>query len=148
MAVNETSLLERNKAIVRRCIDEVWTRGEMAAIAEIVDPSFRRHHERNQDQNAHGLEGFAAWVREVRGGMPDLKVNIVLMVAENDLVMVHLQCSATHQGELKGVAASDTPLAFTMTAIVRLAEEKICECWAIADTLGILQRVGAVASLG
>ena len=146
--MNDASLLERNKAIVRRCIDEVWNGGDMGVIAEIVDPSFRRHHERNQDQDAHGLEGFTAWVREVRNGMPDLKVSIVLMVAENDRVMVHLQCSGTHQGALKGVAASNTPLAFTMTAIVRLAEEKLRECWAIADTLGILQRLGAVASLG
>lgn len=146
--MNDASLLERNKAIVRRCIDEVWNRGEMGVIADIVDPSFRRHHERNQDHDARGIEGFAAWVREVRGGMPDLKADIVLMVAENDRVMVHLQCSGTHQGALKGVPASNTPLQFTMTAIVRLAEEKICECWAIADTLGILQRLGAVAPLG
>lgn len=146
--MTEPSLLERNKAVVRRCIEEVWERGDTAVIDQIVHPSFRRHHERNQDQDAHGVEGFAAWVREVRGGMPDLKVSVVLMVAENDVVMVYLQCSATHHGVVKGVAASDTPLAFTVTAIVRLAEEKICECWAIADTLGILQRLGAVAPVG
>jgi predicted ester cyclase len=146
--VNGASVLERNKDIVRRCIEEVWERGETSAVAELVHPSFRRHHERNQDHDTHGVEGFAAWVREVRGGMPDLKANIVLMVAENDLVMTYLQCTATHQGELKGVAASNTPLSFTTPAIVRLAEDKICECWAIADTLGILQRLGAVTSLG
>jgi predicted ester cyclase len=62
--------------------------------------------------------------------------------------MTYLQCTATHQGELRGVSASNTPLSFTTTAIVRLAENKICECWMIADTLGILQRLGAVAPLG
>lgn len=146
--MNEISALDRNKAVVSRCIEEVWNRGEMPVIGEVVHPDFRRHHERNQDQDVHGIDGFTAWVSEVRRAMPDLKVNIVLMFAENDRVMTHLQFTGTHRGELKGVAGTNAALSFTMTVIVRLAEDKICECWAIADTLGILQRLGAVASLG
>jgi steroid delta-isomerase-like uncharacterized protein len=146
--MNEANTLDRNKAIVRRCIDEVWNRGETAAIGDLVHASFRRHHERNQDQDIHGVDGFAAWVDSLRSAVPDLNVAIVLMIAEDDRVMVHLQCNGTHRGELKGVAASDASLSFTTTAIVRLADGKICECWAIADTLGILQGLGAVAPLG
>jgi hypothetical protein len=58
--VSDASALDRNKDLVRRCVEEIWNRGETFVIAELVHPSFRRHHERNQDQDTHGVEGFTA----------------------------------------------------------------------------------------
>ena len=140
--------IESNKGIVQRCFDEVWNGGNMAAVAELVHPTFIRHHERNQDEDLHGLEGFQRWVSQTRVALPDLRLTVERMFGEGDRVMAHVRGRGTHKGELKGVAATGIELEWTITAFVRLADGKIVECWAIADTLGILQRLGQIPSLG
>jgi steroid delta-isomerase-like uncharacterized protein len=139
------SFLEKNKAVVLCCIEELWNCGDLGRIDELVDPSFIRHHERNQDGDFHGRDGFRAWLCSVREALPDMHLEIVRMFGENDRVMVHLRGHGTHRGALKGVIANGTALTFTATSLLRIADGKVAECWVIADTLGLLQQVGAVA---
>jgi len=138
----------RNKELVRRCVEEVWNGSRTEVIAEIMHPSFRRHHERNPDFDSYGQDGCEAWVKAARAALPDLHLAVELLFAEDDRVMLHLLGTGTHRGDLYGLPASGTPLRFTVTAVVRLAEGKIAECWAIPDELGIRQQLGAVPPLG
>ena len=140
--------IERNKQLVRRCIQQVWNDGRAELIAELIHPRFRRHHERNPDFDAYGQEGFSVWVETVRTALPDLHLALELLFAEADRVMVHLRGTGTHEGDLYGLAASGTTLHFTATGVVRVAEGRIAECWAIPDELGIRQQLGAIPPLG
>lgn len=146
--MSDDSLVEANKALVRRLVEEIGNNGKMELLGELVLPGFIRHHERNRDADLHGADAFRGWVLAVRGALPDLKLSIERIMAENDRVMVHLRGTGTHRGTLKGVAATGIPLAFTATAILRLAGGRLAEAWVIADTLGILQQLGAVRRLG
>ncbi len=78
-----------------------------------------------------------------RQALPDLRFTVERIFGEADRVMAYVRGRATHKGELKGVSATGTEIEWTVTTFVRLADGKIVECWAIADTLGILQRLGA-----
>lgn len=140
--------IEDNKELVRRCVEDVWEGGRMELIADMVHPTFRHHHERNPDLDSYGQEGFAAWVNGVRSALPDLHIAVELLFAEGNRVMLHLLGSGTHRGQLFGVPASGTRLRFTVTGVVRVAEGKIAECWAIPDELGIRQQLGVVPPLG
>jgi predicted ester cyclase len=139
--------MERNKEVVRRSIEEVWNGGRAELIPEMVHSSFRRHHERNPDLDAYGQEGFAAWVSAVRSALPDVHLEVDLLFAENDRVMLHLRGTGTNRGELCGLPASGTQIRFTLTGVVRIADGKIAECWAIPDELGIRQQLGAIPPL-
>ena len=120
----------------------------MDAVAELVHPNFIRHHERNQDEDLHGVEGFRQWVARTRRVLPDLQFTIQLIFGEADRVMAYVRGRATHAGELKGVPATGTEVELTVTTLVRLADRKIVECWVIADTLGLLQQLGQVRRFG
>ena len=144
---NESSL-ERNKAVVLRCIEELWNRGDVERIDELVDPNFIRHHERNQDTDFHGRDGFRVWLGAVREALPDMHLQIERIFGDNDRMMVYLRGRGTHRGALKGVSATGTALTFTATSLLRIADGKVAECWFIADTLGLLQQVGAIARPG
>lgn len=146
--MSDGSLVEANKALVRRVVEEIGNNGRMALLDELVLPGFVRHHERNRDADLHGADAFGGWVLAARAALPDLKLSIERILAENDKVMVHLRGTGTHRGTLKGVAATGIPLAFTATAIVRIAGGRLAEAWVIADTLGILQQLGAVRRPG
>jgi predicted ester cyclase len=137
----------RNKELVRGCIEEVWNGGRAELIREMVHPGFRRHHERNPDLDAYGQEGFAAWVKTVRGALPDLHLAVDFLFGEDDRVMLHLRGTGTHRGELYGLPPSGTTLQFTVTGVVRIVEGKVAECWAIPDELGIRQQLSLVPPL-
>jgi steroid delta-isomerase-like uncharacterized protein len=139
---------ERNKALVRRCVEEIWNGGRTELIPELVQPYFRWHQERNVDRDVYGQEGFSTWVSKVRSGLPDLHLAVELMFAQADRVVLHLRGTGTHRGEFCGLPASGTALHFTVTAVVRVAEGKMAECWAIPDELGVRQQLGVVQPLG
>jgi len=146
--MSNSSLVEDNKALVRRVIEQVWNNGEMELLGELVLSGFIRHHERNRDADMHGLDAFRAWVLAVRAVLPDLRLSIEHILGENDKVMLYLRGAGTHGGTFKGVAAMGAQITFTTTAIVRVAGGRLAEAWVIADTLGILQQLGAVRRPG
>ena len=135
---------EYNKSIVKRCFDDVWNNGNMDVVSDLIHPNFIRHHERNRDEDLHGVEDFRLWVSRTRQALPDLRFDIERIFGETDRIMAHVRGRATHKGELKGVSATGTEIEWTVTTFVRLADGKIVECWVIADTLGILQQLGAI----
>ncbi|MCU0894514.1 MAG: ester cyclase [Rhodospirillales bacterium] len=132
--------LERNKELVRRCIEVLWNEGAMHRAGEFLHPAVRRHHERNPDGDLHGVDAVGAALSDLRARAPDGRLEVVRLFGEGDRVMVYLG------GE--GTDADGTRLAFTVTAIVRIADGLITEIWLIADTLGLLQQVGAVRRFG
>lgn len=146
--MTDADLLGRNKDLVRRGIDVLWNRADGTQVDCYIHENFVRHHERNQDQDLHGRDGFRAWLAAAHVALPGLRLEIVRMFGENDRIMVHLSGQATHGGPLKGVAATGTALTWTATAIVRVADGLVTECWCIVDTLGLLQQVGAVRRIG
>jgi predicted SnoaL-like aldol condensation-catalyzing enzyme len=132
--------LERNKDLVRRCIQVLWNEGKAERAGDFLHPAVRRHHERNPDGDLYGVDAVRAALAELRARVPDGRLEVVRLFAEGDRVMVYLGGKATDAG---GAA-----LSFTVTAIVRIDGGLIAEIWLIADTLGLLQQVGAVRRFG
>jgi predicted ester cyclase len=145
--VTDDNELARNKDVVRRYVDEVWNGGQVDLIPELVHNSFCGHHERNRDEDIYGIEALRARVETARQHLPDLRLGVILALAEGDRVMVHLDASGTYRAPTSNQAAGQT-LTFTVTGIMRVAEGRIAESWIIYDTLGALQQLGVVASLG
>jgi predicted ester cyclase len=83
------SSAEKNKAVVRRLIDEVVNARDEAAIDELADGEFAAI--------ARG------WIGPFRDAFPDFHMEIVELVAEGDKVAAHFRCSGTHRGEWRGV---------------------------------------------
>ncbi len=146
--MTDADFVSRNKDLVRRGIDSLWNEADAAQVESFIHESFLRHHERDQDADLRGRDGFRAWLAAAQAAVPGMHLDIVQMFGEDDRVMVHLSGQGTHAGPLMGVAATGTPLTWTATAIVRIADGLVAECWCIADTLGLLQQIGAVRRLG
>ena len=136
--------VENNKRVVERCFTDIWNDGNLDAVDELIHPNIVRHHERNQDEDLHGLEEFRAWVSQTGQAFPDLRLTIEQIFGEADRVMAHVRGRATHKGEFIGVPATGSAIEWTATALIRVADSKIAECWVIADTLGILQQLGVI----
>ena len=91
-----------------------------------------------------GPEGIKAVVSMFRGGMPDLKVVILDMIAEGDRVMVRYKIEGTHEGDLFGVPPTGRRISIESITVERVSEGKIREHWRVTDTLDMMQQLGAV----
>ena len=146
--MSNVTLTEENKKIVRRCVEQLWNEGKTELIAELIHPNFIRHHERNQDEDIHGIEGAKVWLTQTRLALSNLEFTIERIFAENDRVMVYLRGRGDQKSDLKDGGVTNTELTWTATTLLRMADGKIAECWLIVDTLGILQRLGVIAAIG
>ena len=135
---------EANKDIIRRWV-EVWNSKNVAAVADLVTADYVRH-----DPNLPEIRGIPAEQQLVSmflRAFPDLHFTIDDMLAEGDKVMLRVTGRGTHQGELLGVPPTDQHVTFSAMLVYRLAGGKIAEQWALMDTLGLLQQLGALPTL-
>jgi predicted ester cyclase len=80
------------KAVVRRLVDEVMNERRLDVLDELCTPSTARRWRR--------------WVSPFQASFPDMRMEIVQLVAERDTVVGRFTCSATHTGEWRGHSAS------------------------------------------
>jgi steroid delta-isomerase-like uncharacterized protein len=133
---------EDNKAIVRHYYAEVLTKGNVAAIDDLVSPTYVGHDPAAPD--AQGTAGLKQRVTRLRTAFPDLHVTVEDMVAEGDKVATRLTLQGTHKGEFRGIAPTGRQITWTATSIIRLQNGKFVEGWANADDLGRMRQLGAV----
>ena len=77
-----------HKALVRRLIDEVINGGDLTVLDELYTAPLARAAER--------------WIVPLREAFPEVHMEIVELVAEDDTVVARFRCSGTHLGEWRG----------------------------------------------
>jgi hypothetical protein len=74
----------------------------------------------------------------------DGRVTLEMEIAEGDLVAGYETWRGTHTGEFFGIPASGRPVTFKVNDIIRVANGKIVEHWAVTDNLSLMQQIGAI----
>lgn len=97
---------------------------------------------------AMGAEAAAASMAGYFEAFPDLQHSIEEILVEGDRAVARIVITATHQGDLMGIPATQRPVLFGATNIYHFANGQIVEHWVNADSLGMLQQIGAVPQPG
>ena len=134
---------ERNKAIERRLLDEVYSHGNLEVIDELVARDFVGHGTAAEGGD-QGREAYRQFVVEMRSAFPDLQMTVEDQIAEGDKVVTRFRARATHTGSFQGIPPTGRPGEFSGTIIDRIADGKVIECWSNTDDLGLLQQLGAI----
>ena len=92
------------------------------------------------DWNENKIEFLAPFTK----AFPDLRRNIVDMVAEGDKVAVSINITGTYKGEFQGIPPTGKQVSFTAMDILTIIDGKITEEWATADMMGLMQQIGAI----
>lgn len=133
-----------NKELVRRLfaaldanIDPDWS-----VVDEFVAHDFVSHTPQlpGLTPDRDGLKQTAEIFRAATPGSHE----ILLQVAEDDLVVTHAVGRGVHTGELMGIPASNRPVEAAGIAIHRVRDGRIVEYWAVTDVVRILQQIGAL----
>ena len=121
--------------IVRRFYDEIWNRGNLGAIPEICnrDMVFRG----SLGEEKRGYEGFADYVRYVRGALDEYCCHIEETVSESDRVFAKMLFVGVHRGEFLGHAPTGKTLEWAGAALFKIKDDRIAELWVLGDLHGL-----------
>lgn len=143
--------VEANNAIVRRFVEEVFGKGNLAALEEYLAPEALNRGQ-SVRPNSPAAEGSATPAgreaatevfRSVHAAFPDLQVTIGDIFGQDDLVAVRHSWRGTHRGEILGIAPTGKTVVVQAMNIFRLADGKIVERWGGPDLYGLLRQLGA-----
>ena len=123
-----------NKALVKSFVEEVFNNHDISAAEKYFA----------KEKPLAGREGFKQFLSEFFIAFPDTHANIEHIVAENDLVVVFLNFTATHKGEYQGRPPTNKQVTTRSADLYRIENEKIAEHWDVVDQLNLLQQTGAI----
>ena len=119
--------------------EEVYTKGNLAAIDELVAKDFRHHAPFPTPQ---GREGFKQFIAGFSQAFPDSTSTTKDVVVEGDKIAVRYEMRGTHKGEFMGVSGTGNHVEIEGISIYRVADGKITDEWAQPDTMTMMQQLG------
>ena len=139
---------EANKQLVRRWFEEVWNKGRVEAVDEMLGANAIVHGLSDDSGNPLiGPASFKPFHEKFREAFPDIIVKLDDLIAEGDKVAVRCSVQGKHQGRSLGFDATQAPVGFTGMVIVRIDEGKIIEAWNNFDFMKMYQQIGALKLL-
>ncbi|SRR6266540_7061297 len=136
--------IEQNKALVRRYIEDVWDKRNMAAIDELIAADYIQHTRGVPP----GREGVKQFFGMVRAAFPDVTQTAEDMIAEGDKVVWRWTIRGTHTVPFQQLPPTGKQVTITGVNIVRIAGGQLVENWGEVDMLGLLQQLGAIPMPG
>jgi predicted ester cyclase len=108
----------------------------------------RRHLEVIDDLYTPDLARAARrWIAPFRASFPDVPMELMELIAEDDKVVGRFTCSATHLGEWLGQAPTGRRFErVDEVSFFRFRDGKIAHAWSPEDTPGRLHQLGLTDS--
>ncbi len=136
---------EDNKVLMRRFLEEVFNKKNLAAIDEFIAPN----------QVDHTLppflpttpEGTKRAIGMFLTAFPDVHLTVEDMVAEGDKVVTRYTSRGTQKGGFMGIPPTGKQMTVSSIIIARIADGKIVEEWGLDDQMGMLQQLGIIPTL-
>jgi len=132
-----------NKALVRRVIEELFTKHKVALIDEFFPDCVYRSPLVGELRG----EAYKQFLTQVLAAFPDGRWTVEDQVAESDKVVTRWTFNGIHRGNLMGIAPTGRLVTTSGVMIDRIASGKVAEEWEEYDALGMMQQLGAVPSM-
>ena len=135
--------VEQNKAQFRRFVEEVFNKGNVSTIDELLAPNFVER-EVLPPGTPGGREGVKQLTMMFRTAFPDFNVSLDDMIAEGDKIVVRTTWNGTQKGEFMGIPPSGKRVSFDVIDIIRISEGKGVEHWGVMDSSAMMQQLGVI----
>ncbi len=129
-----------NKAAMSK-IYEAFNSGNTADLGNIVDANVIEH---SPDPNIQetGLEGLKKSIDMYRSSFPDLKMNVLSMTAEGDVVTTHFNMSGTNSGPMGEMPPTNKALSVDGVDIIKFKDGKAVEHWGYYEEMKMMEQLG------
>ena len=130
---------EENKAVMRRLIEEVFNKGNMAVADECTAADFVHHA---AELKLKGSELIKQLATTLRTAFTDLHFTIDDIVAEGDMVAHRFTYKGTFKGKYGEIIPTGKQVTQTAAAFTRFANGKQAVAWQYGDSLAFYQQLG------
>jgi steroid delta-isomerase-like uncharacterized protein len=127
--------------LVRRYIEHVWNRGDLAAFEALTAPAFAY---RLGGQPARDRAGFAEFIGATHAAFPDWRVEILDLIVVGNRAAVRWSGRVTHKGPFRGIPATGRVVTVSGINVYEVIEGRIAAEWEQTDSLGMLQQMGVL----
>jgi steroid delta-isomerase-like uncharacterized protein len=132
-----------NHAAAMRKTYERINAGDIAGFGDLVADDFVEH------QGAPGFpptkEGTLDYFQTLLAAFPDMRMNVVDLIAGGDKTVARVEVTGTHKGEFIGLPPTGTRVDVQLIDIMRFdSAGLISEHWGVADMLSLMQQLGVV----
>lgn len=134
---------ERNKAVVRRYLEEVFAKGDLDAIPEVFALDYVEHDPASEEE-IRGHDGVRHDLATYQRAFSDLEITVEDQLMDADKVATRVTFGATHVDEFFGIRPTGERVSVAGIVIHRLADGKLAEGWWNWDTLGLVQQLGGL----
>jgi steroid delta-isomerase-like uncharacterized protein len=139
---------EDNKALVRRYLEEGWSRGNVGVLDDILAPNYQlrvlQGTSRHEDPVTHGIDRVKQSITMYHQAFSDLEISPQTIVAEGDRVVVEWTARATHTGTFRSIPPTGKQLSYAGINIYKVEGGKIVQEVYLGDRLGLWQQLGLV----
>ena len=136
-----------HRSSVKRYYDEVWCKGNLAVIDELMAPEYENCDPATPGGTLKGPQAFRGLVTTYREAMPDLRLDIVEQHADSeaDVVVSRWMASATQRGALMGIPPTGKRVTHIEgVTITQFRGGKIVRDRVVWDLAGLLRALGAL----
>ena len=119
---------DRNKALVCRWLEEVFSHGDLDAADGLFTPNYALH-DPSFPLDVYGTEGVKHYVSAYCVAFPDLEVTVEDQLAEEDKVVTRWTARGTHSGKFLGLAPTRQEIAVSGIEFDRVVGGRIDEAW-------------------
>ena len=124
---------EHNKALVRRFLVEVWSKGNVAVADELLAPKFVDRS--LLPGQVPTREGYKRSITEFRAAFSFDDLTIEYQIAEGDMVVTKFSARCIHRGEFLGVPPSGEVGVYSSIRIHHIVGGKIADEWSEGNLL-------------
>jgi steroid delta-isomerase-like uncharacterized protein len=136
-----------SKSVSRRVFEEIWNSKKLEATHELMTSDYA-HHDPQAPVAPKGIEAYKDFVLHFHNAFPDLRFHIEDEFSDGQKVASRWTATATHKGDLSGIAPTGKRISVTGMTIAKVKDGKVIESWSNWDTLGLMQQLGVAPSAG
>lgn len=133
-----------NKAIIKKIFEDLWTKGHVATVDELVSKDFVGYWPFLAEP-VKGQAEYKDLVTEIRKVFPDLTMKVLDYVSEGERAIGRFEVTGTHRAEFLTVPATNKTLTLEGLALFRIVKGKIFETRVQMDILAMLRELGIVS---
>ena len=133
-----------NKKLVLQHIDLSWNRGEFDRVQDILSENF--HYKTTFTNEILDAEQYIRFIQKFREAIPDISVEVELIMSEDSHVMTQISFFGTVQKMIFGIPASDKVITFNAVSIWEISLNRISNLDTLIDVSGLERQVGLAMS--
>src|SRR5918999_1031843 len=128
--------------VVRRWFEDIFTRGDLSVVDEIVAEDFVAHGP-GDHPGSHGAEAFKDWLRWYRATFTDPEWTVHDVIVAGDRIVARYSGKTTYRGGLLDIPSADQRVTESGILIYRVEGAKVKEIWPEMSDLQVVQQLGA-----